>query len=118
MFGKETGTAVVSETTHPVLPGRDGGTTSDDHRTALRFVLGRPGWRVEPRTTALGRAYLRFATTHPRNGHQRLWRMDRSQDGLLVHDKASGLRLGGVALPTAREALVRLWEAAGGAGPD
>ncbi len=84
----------------------------------MRFALGRPGWRVEPRSTAQGRTYLRLATAHRRNGHQRLWRMDRSREGLLVHDKASGRRLGAVALPSVREALVRLWEAANGAGPD
>jgi hypothetical protein len=94
------------------------GTTDADLWTALRFVLGRPGWRVEPRTTAQGRTYLDLATTHSRNGHQRLWRMDRSQEGLLVHDAASGRGLRALALPTVREALVRLWEAAGGAGPD
>ena len=94
------------------------GTTDADRWTALRFALGRPGWRVEPRTTAQGRAYLRLATTHPKYGHQRLWRMDRLQDGVLVHDKSSGRRLRAVAVPTVQEALVRLWEAAGGAGPD
>jgi hypothetical protein len=111
----------VSEATHPDLIGNSlgwgEGTTEADLWTALRFALGRPGWRVEPRSTAQGRAYLRLATAHRRNGRQRLWRMDRSQDGLLVHDKASGRRLGAVPLPTVREALVRVWEAANGAGP-
>ena len=112
----------MSQATHLDLVGNplgwSEGTTDADLWTALRFALGRSGWRVEARTTAQGRAYLRLATTHPRNGRQRLWRMDRSQEGVLVHDKASGLRFGAVALPTVREALVRLWEAAGGAGPE
>jgi hypothetical protein len=112
----------VSQATDPDLIGASlgwgEGTTDADLWTALRFVLGRPGWRVEPRTMAQGRTYLRLATTHSRNGRQRLWRMDRSREGVLVHDKASGRRLGAVALPTVREALVRLWEAAGGAGPE
>lgn len=112
----------MSEATHldPIgAPlGWGDGTTDTDLWTALRFVLGRPGWRVEPRSTAQGRAYLRLATTHPRNGRQRQWRIDRAQDGILVHDKGSGRRLGAVAVPTVRDALVRLWEAAGGASPE
>ena len=112
----------MSEATH-INPignslGWGEGTTDADRWTALRFALGRPGWRVEPRSTAQGRAYLRLATTHPRNGQQRLWRIDRAQEGVLVHDKGSGRRLGAVAVPTVREALVRLWEAAGDAGPE
>ncbi len=102
--------------------GRGDGTTDADLWTALRFVLGRPGWRVEARTTAHGRTYLGLATTHSRSGHQRLWRMDRSQEGLLVRDAASERRVGAapvaVAVATMREALVKVWEAAGGAGPD
>ncbi len=112
----------MSEATHPDNLGDPlgwgDGTTDADLWTALRFVLGRPGWRVEPRTTAQGRTYLGLLTTDPKNGHQRLWRMDRSQEGLLVHDATSGRGLRALALPTVREALVRLWEAAGGAGPD
>ena len=44
--------------------------------------------------------------------------MDRSQEGLLVRDATSGRRFRAVAMATMQEVLVRLWEAAGGAGPD
>ncbi len=112
----------MSEATHPDPFGDPlgwgEGTTDADLWTALRFVLGRPGWRVEPRTTAQGRTYLGLATTHSKNGHQRLWRMDRSQEGLLVRDAASGRQLRAAAVATMREALVKVWEAAGGAGPE
>ncbi len=112
----------MSEATHPDNLGDPlgwgDGTTDADLWTALRFVLGRPGWRVEPRTTTQGRTYLGLATTDPKNGRQRLWRMDRSQEGFVVHDMASGRPLGAVAMATMREALVRVWEAVRGAGPE
>ncbi len=108
----------MSEASHHACLGWGEGTTDADLWTALRFILGRPGWGVEPRTTAEGRTYLGLGTTHPRNGHQRLWRMDRSQEGLMVQDAASGRRLGAEAMPTVKEALARVWEATGGAGPD
>ncbi len=44
--------------------------------------------------------------------------MDRSQEGFVVHDMASGRPLGAVAMATMREALVRVWEAVRGAGPE
>ena len=110
--------ALMGEATHLDPPGWGDGTTHADLWTALRFVLGRPGWRVEPQTTSLGRSYLGLATTHPRTGHQRLWRMDRLQEGLVVRDAASGRRLGAAAMPTMQEALMRVWEAAGGASPE
>jgi hypothetical protein len=101
--------ALVSETTHPVCPDRDDGIPDEDFRTAMRFVLGRPGWRVEARATAEGAAYLRLATPCPGLRRQRLWRVARTHQGLLVCDEASGRRLR--AVPTMREALVEIWEA-------
>lgn len=100
---------------HSVRPGRRG-TTDDDRRTALRFLLGRPGWRVEARTTTQGEVYLRLTTPCPDAAGRRFWRVARGQQGLLVHDEASGQRLW--AVPTMREALVEIWEAATGAAPD
>ncbi len=101
---------------HPAPPERGGGTTEDDHRTALRFVLGRPGWRVEARATARGEACLRITTPCPDTGGQRFWRVARGQQGLLVCDEASGQRFWSV--PTMREALVEVWEVVTGAVPD
>ena len=107
----------MSETTHPVLPERDGGTTNDDHRTALRFVLGRPGWRAEARATEQGAAYLSVTTPPcPETGGRRSWRVARTGQWLLVHDEASGRRFG--AAPTMREALVEIWEAVTRDAPD
>ena len=100
----------------PVRPGPGGASTEDDHRTALRFVLGRPGWRVEARTTAQSGSHLRLTTPCPDTGGQRFWRATRTREGLLVHDEASGRRL--CTAPTMREALVEVWEAATDAAPD
>lgn len=101
---------------HPVRPGRDGGTTGDDHRTALRFVLGRFGWRVEARSTAQGGAHLRLTTPCPDTGGQRFWRLVRTRQGLVVYDDVSGQRLW--AVPTMRDALLEVWEAATDVAPD
>ncbi len=102
---------------HPVRPGPSGGTTEDDRRTAWRFVLGRPGWRVEARAMAQGGAYLKLTTPCPETGGQRSWRLVRTQEGLLVHDEASGRRL--CTVPTMRDALVEVWEATtAGHAPD
>ncbi len=106
----------MSETLHAAHPGQGVGTSDGDHRTALRFVLGRPGWRVEARATTQGEAHLRLTTPCPDTGGQRFWRLARTQHGLLVHDEASGQRLRTV--PTMREALVEVWEAVTGAAPD
>ncbi len=106
----------MSDATHPVRPGPGGATTEDDRRTASRFVLGRPGWRVEARAMAQGGAYLRLTTPCPATGGQRSWRLVRNQQGLLVQDEASGQRLWCV--PTMREALVEVWEAVTVAAPD
>jgi hypothetical protein len=101
---------------HPVRPGQGGGITDADHRTALRFVLGRPGWQVEAQARTQGEAYLRLATPCPDTGGRRFWRVARGQQGVLVHDEASGRRLR--AVPTMREALVDVWEAVADAVPD
>lgn len=106
----------MNETTHAVHPGHGAGTTDADHRTAMRFVLGRRGWRVEARATTQGEVYVRLTTPCPDTGGQRSWRLARVQQGLLVHDEASGRRLRTV--PTVREALVDVWEAVTGAAPD
>ena len=106
----------MSDTTHPVRPGRGIGTTADDHRTALRFVLGRPGWRVEAGATRQGEAHLRLTTPCPDTGGQRFWRLVRTQQGLVVHDDVSGQRCW--AVPTMRDALVEVWEAATPVAPD
>jgi hypothetical protein len=106
----------VSETLHPVRPRLGGGTTDADLRTALRFVLGRPGWRAEARTTTQGGAHLRVTTPCPDTGGQRFWRVTRTREGLLVRDEASGQRL--CTVPTMREALVEVWEAATDVAPD
>ena len=116
MLGSEIGTAVVSETTHPVLPEQDGGTTGDDHRTALRFVLGRPGWRVQARAFAQGATHLSITTPCAKTGGQRSWRVVRTRQGLLVHDEASERHPAAVA--TMRDALVAIWETVIGAAPD
>jgi hypothetical protein len=100
----------------PARPGRGGGTTDADYWTALRFALGRPGWRVETRATAAGEAHLSLTTTHARTGGQRLWRLERTGDGLLVRDGASGRSLR--AAPTLREALVEVWKGAAFAAPE
>lgn len=99
-----------------VHAGRAGGTTDDDRRTALRFVVGRPGWRVEAQATTEGEAYLRLATPCSNKGDQRFWFVARGRQGLLVGDEASGQRLWTV--PTMRDALVEIWEAVTGAAPD
>ena len=108
-------TVEVAEKENPVL--QRGGTTDADHRTALRFVLGRPGWRVEARTTTQGETHLSLTTPCPGTGGQRSWRVVRTHGGLSVHDEASGgqrLR----AVPTLRDALVEVWEAVTVAAPD
>jgi hypothetical protein len=80
----------MSETLHPVRAGQGCGTTDDDLRTARRFVLGRPGWRVEALATARGEACLGLTTPCPDTGGQRRWRLLRAGEGLLVRDEASG----------------------------
>lgn len=111
-----TGNAPVSDTMHPVRPRRGAGTTADDHRTALRFVLGRPGWLVEAGATTQGGAHLRLTTPRPDTGGQRFWRLVRPQQGLVVHDDVSGQRCW--AVPTMRDALVEVWEAVTDVAPD
>ena len=106
----------MSETTHPVLLEQNGGTTGDDHRTALRFVLGRPGWRVEARAMAQGGTCLGVTTPCPKTGGQRSWRVVRAQGGFLVHDEVSRRRPATAA--TMRDALVGIWEAVTGVAPD
>lgn len=106
----------MSETTRPAPPGRGGGDTDADRRTALRFVLGRPGWKVEARATAQGEVYLRLTTPCPDTGGQRFWRVARTQQGLLVCDEASGRR--SWTAPTMRDVLVEVWEAVTTAAPD
>ena len=101
---------------HPVRPGRSAGTTGDDHRTALRFVIGRAGWRVEAGATAQGGVHLRLTTPCPDTGGQRFWRLVRTQQGFVVYDDVSGQRLW--AVPTMRDALVEIWEAATDVAPD
>ena len=93
-------------------PGQGGGVTDADRRTASRFVLGRPGWRVEAQTMPRGGACLRLTTPCPDTGGRRFWRVARTQEGVLVCDEASGRRLW--AGPTMREALVEVWEATAG----
>ncbi len=103
-----------------MAPVRDvqgrGGTTDDDLRTARRFVLGRPGWRVEALVTARGDACLGLTTPCPDTGGRRRWRLLRAGEGLLVRDEASGRDV--LAVPTVREALVEVWEAVTEAAPD
>jgi hypothetical protein len=106
----------VSESTHPVLPEQSGGTTGDDHRTALRFVLGRPGWQAATTATAQGGAYLSITTPCPKTGGQRSWRVVRTRQGLLVRDEASERRP--VTVATMRDALVGIWETVTDAAPD
>jgi hypothetical protein len=106
----------VSETTHPVRPEQDSGITDDDRRTASRFVLGRPGWRLETRATAQSGTYLHVTTPCSRTGGQRSWRVVRTRQGLVIQDGASERQLG--SMPTIRDALVEIWEAATGAVPD
>ena len=101
---------------NPVRPGPGGATTEDDRRTASRFVLGRPGWRVEARAMAQGGAYLRLTTPCPDTGGQRSWHLVRTQQGLLACDEASGQRLR--AVPTMRDALVEVWEIVTDVAPD
>lgn len=88
---------------------RVSGITDEDRRTALRFVLGRPGWRVEAWATAQGETCLGLTTPCRDTGGQRSWRLVRTTQGLLVCDEASGQPL--CATPTMREALVEIWEA-------
>ncbi len=97
-------------------PEGDGGVTDADRRTASRFVLGRPGWRVEARTAAQGGAWLLITSADPRTGAVRSWRVARTREGLVVSDGASGRRLW--AVPAMREALVEIWEAAAGVAAD
>ncbi len=97
-------------------PGRGGGVTDADRRTALRFVIGRPGWRVEARTAAPGGAWLSITTADPDTGAVRSWRVARTREGLVVSDGASGRRLW--AVPAIREALVEIWEATAGVAAD
>ena len=106
----------MSGTSDRDRPGRDAGITDVDRRTASRFVLGRPGWRVEARTTAEGGAYLCITTADSKIGAVRSWRVARTLEGLLVSDGASGQRLW--AVPAMREALVEIWEAAAGVAAD
>lgn len=87
-----------------------------DRLTARRFTLGRPGWRVEPRTAAEDGAEIRITTPYPGTEGGRVWRVARGPDGLVVLDGASGSRL--CAAPSMRDALVELWEAVAGAVPD
>ena len=101
---------------HPVRAGQGRGTTDDDLRTALRFVLGRPGWRVEALATALGDPCLGLTTPCPDTGGRRRWRVVRIQGEVLVRDEASGRDV--LAVPTVREALVEVWEAVTVAAPD
>ncbi len=102
---------------HPDRLGLGAATNDDDHRTALRFVLGRPGWRVEAPATTRGRgAYLKVTTPCSKACGQGCWRVERTQQGILVHDEISGRRLGVFA--TVREALVEVWETVTGAAPD
>lgn len=108
--------APVNETMHAVRPGLGGSTTEDDRRTALRFVLGRHGWRVEARATPQGGAHLWLTTPCPETGGQRVWRATRTHEGLQVHDEVSGQRL--CIVPTLREALVEVWEAVTEVAPD
>jgi hypothetical protein len=82
----------------------------------LRFVLGRPGWRLEARATAQGGAHLRLTTPCPDTGGHRFWRLVRTQQGLAVYDDVSGQRLW--AVPTVRDALVEVWEAVTDVAPD
>ncbi|MBD0274209.1 MAG: hypothetical protein ICV73_20045 [Acetobacteraceae bacterium] len=119
-----TETAAAAAMPRPTVPVAEvaplilqrGGTTDADLRTALRFVLGRPGWRVEARTTTQGGTHLSLTTPCPRTGGQRSWRLVRTRGGLSVHDEASGQRLR--AVPTMRDALVEVWEAVTDAGPE
>ena len=106
----------MSETAHLVLSEQGAGTTEADQRTALRFVLGRPGWRVKARATAQGGAYLSITTPCPKTGGQRSWRVVRTRQGLLVRDEASERRP--VTVATMRDALVGIWETVTDAAPD
>jgi hypothetical protein len=103
-----------------MAPVRDwpscGGTTDADYWTALRFVLGRPGWRVEARATERGGAWLGLTTPCPDTGGRRRWRLARAGGEVLVRDEASKRVL--PAVPTVREALVEVWEAVTVAAPD
>ena len=100
----------------PARSRQGGGTTDADYWTALRFALGRSGWRVEARTTAASETHLSLTTTHAKTGGQRLWRLERTGDGLLVRDGASERLL--KAAPTLREALVEVWKGAAGTAPE
>ncbi len=99
----------------PVRSRLGRGTTDADYWTALRFALGRAGWRVEAQATTPGETHLRLTTPHAKTGGQRLWRLERTGDGLLVRDGASGRLL--KATPTLREALAEVWKGAAFAAP-
>jgi hypothetical protein len=71
---------------------------------------------VEARATTRDGAYLILTTPRPGTGGQRFWEVTRTHEGLLVWDGATGRRLW--ALPTMRDALVEVWEAATDAAPD
>lgn len=89
------------------------GIADADRRTALRFAIGRPGWRVEALAGARGGTLLGITTTDPATGAVRSWRVTRTREGFLIADAASGERLR--AVPDMREALVEIWEATAGA---
>ena len=103
-----------------MVPLRDrlscGGTTDADYWTAVRFVLGRPGWRVEVLALAPGGACLGLTTPCPDTGGRRRWRLARTRGEVVVRDEASGRDV--LAAPTVREALVEVWEAVTVAAPD
>ena len=108
-----------SSSVNGTLPSDNSGSgraAAADRYTALRFTLGRPGWRVEPRSGAEEDAPIRIATPYPGTEAGRVWRVARGPDGLVVLDEASGVRL--CAAPSMRDALVELWEAVTGAVSD
>lgn len=115
-FECKAGTATVTQAMHPGRSEQDGSTTDDDRRTALRFALGRPGWRVEAGATTQGGAYLSITTPCSKTGGQRSWRVARTRQGFLVHEEASARSPAAVA--TMRDALVAIWEAVTSAAPD
>ena len=58
----------MNETTDPGRAKPGGGITDADRWTALRFVIGRPGWRVEARVSAQGETHLGVTTADPKTG--------------------------------------------------